>query len=91
MPTHWIIMIASTAASGAVAAVLRTWIVQASRTRRLTKALEGSRPGQRPPIILACSRLEKDSDEKSAATPTTATDALRLDANHSHQPRPQAP
>lgn len=42
----------------AVASVLRTWIEQACRTRRLVKALEGSIPNQRPAIIIACSRLE---------------------------------
>jgi hypothetical protein len=47
-------------ASGAkaVASVLRVWIEQASRTRRLSKALEGSTPNQRPGIIIACSQLE---------------------------------
>ena len=42
----------------ALASVLRTWIEQASRTRRLTRALEDSRPNQRPGIIMACSQLE---------------------------------
>lgn len=42
----------------ALASVLRTWIEQASRTRRLTKALEDSRPDQRPAIIMACGQLE---------------------------------
>ncbi len=42
----------------ALASVLRTWIEQASRTRRLSKALEDSRPNQRPGIIVACSQLE---------------------------------
>jgi hypothetical protein len=42
----------------ALASVLRTWIEQASRTHRLTKALEDSRPNQRPEIIMACSQLE---------------------------------
>jgi hypothetical protein len=47
-------------ASGAkaLASVLRAWIEQASRTRRLSKALEGSTPNQRPGIIIACSQLE---------------------------------
>jgi hypothetical protein len=47
-------------ASGAkaLASVLRIWIAQASRTRRLSKALEGSTPNQRPAIIMACSQLE---------------------------------
>ena len=42
----------------ALASVLRTWIEQVSRTRRLIKALEGSKPNQRPGIIVACSQLE---------------------------------
>ena len=42
----------------ALASVLRTWIEQASRTRRLVKALEDSWPDQRPRIIMACSQLE---------------------------------
>ncbi len=42
----------------ALASVLRTWIEQASRTHRLIKALEDSRPNQRPEIIMACSQLE---------------------------------
>ena len=46
------------ATAKALASVLRTWIEQASRTRRLTRALEDSRPNQRPGIIMACSQLE---------------------------------
>lgn len=42
----------------ALASVLRTWIEQRSRTRRLDKALEDSRPGQRAEIIMACSQFE---------------------------------
>lgn len=42
----------------ALASVLRTWIEQASRTRRFVKALEDSKPNQRPGIIMACSQLE---------------------------------
>lgn len=47
-------------ASGAkaLASVLRTWIEQASRTRRLIKALEDSRPSQRAEIITAFSQVE---------------------------------
>jgi len=46
------------AAVKALASVLRTWIEQASCTRRLSKALEDSRPNERPEIIMACSQLE---------------------------------
>jgi hypothetical protein len=42
----------------ALASVLRTWIEQAARTRRLARALEDSTPNQRPHIIMACSHLE---------------------------------
>jgi len=41
-----------------LASVLRTWIEQASRTRRLIKALEGSSPNQRPEIIMAFGQFE---------------------------------
>jgi hypothetical protein len=55
-----VIIVALGIASGAkaLASVLRIWIEQVSRTRRLSKALEGSTPGQRPGIIMACSQLE---------------------------------
>ena len=46
------------AAVNALTSVLRTWIEQVSRTRRLIRALEDSRPHQRPGIIRACSQLE---------------------------------
>lgn len=46
------------ATAKAAASVLRTWIEEASRTRRLTRALADSRPNQRPGIIMACSQLE---------------------------------
>jgi hypothetical protein len=48
----------------AVASVLRTWIEQASRTRRLAASLEGTKPYQRPGIIVACSHLEGSSLDK---------------------------
>jgi hypothetical protein len=46
------------AAAKALASVVCTWIEQAARTHRLTKALEGTRPNQRSEIIMACSQLE---------------------------------
>jgi hypothetical protein len=54
------VMIALALAAGikALASVLRTWIEQASRTRRLTRSLEGTKPHQRPGIIIACGQLE---------------------------------
>jgi hypothetical protein len=45
----------------ALASVLRTWIEQASRTRRLTRAIEGAKPHQRSGIIMACGQLEGTS------------------------------
>lgn len=51
-------VIGAVATAKALASVVRTWIEQASRTHRLTKALEGTRPNQRPEIIMACSQLE---------------------------------
>jgi hypothetical protein len=60
--TGQVVLIAATvsvaATARALASVLRTWIEQASRTRRLARALEDSRPNQRPEIIVACSQLE---------------------------------
>jgi hypothetical protein len=49
------------ASAKALASVLRTWIEQASRTRRLARALEDARPGQRAEIIMAISQLEGKS------------------------------
>jgi hypothetical protein len=46
------------AVANALTSVLRTWIEQVSRTRRLIRALEDSSPSQRPGIIRACSQLE---------------------------------
>jgi hypothetical protein len=52
------IAIGTVAVAKALASVLRTWVEQSFRTRRLIKALEDTRPNQRPGIILACSELE---------------------------------
>ncbi len=54
----------------ALASVLRTWIEQASRTRRLVKALEDSWPDQRPRIIMACSQLEGSAAGKPGCETT---------------------
>jgi hypothetical protein len=70
------------ASAKALVLVLRTWIEQASRTRRLTKALEDSKPNQRPEIIMACSQLEA----RSAGKPGGDT-ADRVLPGHG-QPRP---
>jgi hypothetical protein len=53
-----LIALALAAAIKALASVLRIWIEQASRTRRLTRSLEGTKPHQRPGIIIACGQLE---------------------------------
>lgn len=55
------IALALAAAIKALASVLRIWIEQASRTRRLTRSLEGTKPHQRPGIIIACGQLEERS------------------------------
>jgi hypothetical protein len=52
------------AAVNALTSVLRTWIEQVSRTRRLIRALEDSRPHQRPGMIRACSQLERTQGGK---------------------------
>ena len=52
------IALALAAAIKALASVLRIWIEQSSRTRRLTRSLEGTKPHQRPGIIIACGQLE---------------------------------
>lgn len=68
-------VLAVAAVARALASVLRTWIEQASRTRRLAKAIEGAKPHQRSGIIMACSQLEgrssggADDDEASAQHP----------------------
>lgn len=67
----------------ALASVLRTWIEQTSRTRRLDKALEDSRPNQRPGIILACSQLEG----KAAGAPEAVT-ADEVFQAHGQPPSP---
>jgi hypothetical protein len=48
----------------ALAPIVQTWIVQASRSRRLDRALEGSNPKQRSEIILACSQLEGSATDE---------------------------
>jgi hypothetical protein len=70
-----LIALALATAIKALASVLRTWIEQASRTRRLTRSLEGTKPHQRPGIIVACGQLEggsaggRGSDETDRPAP----------------------
>lgn len=77
----------------ALASVLRTWIEQASRTRRLATSLEGTKPHQRPGIIMACSHLEGSSTDgqgiQKADSPVLAgehhqTDPLPRDKSDLH-------
>lgn len=84
------------AAVNALTSVLRTWIEQVSRTRRLIRALEDSRPYQRPGIIRACSQLEgavggKPSDGTTNGMPhsrkRTAPPVLILRDRHDHEYR----
>lgn len=64
-PGNLAVLASIAAGTTALASVLRTLIEQASRTRRLSKALKGSRPNQRPEILRACSQLEGTPDGKS--------------------------
>ena len=70
-----LIAVALAAAIKALASVLQIWIEQASRTRRLTRSLEGTKPHQRPGIIIACGQLEgrsaggRGSDEADRPAP----------------------
>lgn len=55
----------------------KTWVEQESRTNRLTQALKGTRPHQRPEIIRAFGQFERGPaaeqiTESSAASPATA-------------------
>ena len=59
------------AAIKAMAPVLRTWIEQASRTRRLTRFLEDTEPHQRAGII-ACGQLEGRSGGGRGSDTTSA-------------------
>lgn len=54
----------------ALASVLRTWIEQAFRTRRLARSLEDTKPHQRPEIIMACGQLEERSAGRSDTAKT---------------------
>lgn len=66
----------------ALASVLRVWIAESSRTRRLIRALEGSKPNQRAGIILACSHLEG----RPAEGPSSDTDGVPLERTRSRLP-----
>ncbi|GAA2582195.1 hypothetical protein GCM10010435_69790 [Winogradskya consettensis] len=72
--------------AGCVTSVLRTWIVQAARTRRFDRALEGSRPHQRREIIVACSQLEG----RPPAGSDGGTVDTKLPAPRSLMPGPRA-
>ena len=67
-----LIALALAAVVRALASVLRTWIEQASRTRRLARSLEGTKPHQRPGIIMACSHLEGNSTDGQGNQKRTA-------------------
>lgn len=71
----------------ALASVLRTWIEESSRTRRLDKALAGSRPNQRPGIIRACGQLEGSV----ATRPDVVSIHEALQADNAAQPQGLAP
>jgi hypothetical protein len=65
-----VIVLAITPIVKALASVLRTWIEQASRTRRLARSLEGTKPHQRPGIIMACGQLEGRTAGESGSDET---------------------
>lgn len=73
-------VLAIAAVAKALASVSRTWIEQTSRTSRLAKSLEGTKPHQRAGIILACGQLEG----RSAGGPDTgeADDLVLADRHH---------
>jgi hypothetical protein len=84
------------AAVNALTSVLRTWIEQVFRTRRLIRALEDSSPYQRPGIIRACSQLEGTLEGKPSDGTTngrlpgrkrTAPPVLILQDRHDHEYR----
>ncbi len=66
----------------ALSSVLRTWIEQAFRTRRLIRSLEDAKPDQRPGIIIACGQLEGSGSPGSekADTASHADEHKRLSA-----------
>jgi hypothetical protein len=64
---------------GALASVLRVWIEQVARTRRLERALMNSDPSQRAEIIVACSALEN-----KAAKPVGNSKRARKPSLDSH-------
>jgi hypothetical protein len=72
------------ATTKALASVLRAWIEQAARTRRLARALKDSRPGQRAEIIMAISQLEG----KPAGGPGDAADKEEKFPDHGHHRPP---
>jgi len=55
---------------GALASVLRVWIEQVSRTRRLNRALMDSDPSERAEIIKACSVFERKSLDRVQPAPS---------------------
>ena len=50
----------------APASVLRTWIEERFRTRRLSEALKGTKPNQRSEIIVAFGRFEGGLPDESS-------------------------
>lgn len=58
------LVVVLTAVVRALTSLLRTWIEQASRTRRLKRALKNTKPNQRAEIIEACSRFEGEASGK---------------------------
>lgn len=67
-PELALLALAVAAVARASSSVLQTWIKQASFTRRLTKALEGAKPQQRPDILVALSQAESRSADQTSET-----------------------
>ena len=56
----------------ASASVVKKWIEETFRTRRVIKALEGAKPRQRPEIIRAWAQLEGKPGSERPADDTAA-------------------
>lgn len=67
----------------AAASVLRKWIEETSRTRRLIKSIEGTAPPERSRIIRACGQLEH--------RPVAGSDRVDGDATVHPRRRPSPP
>jgi hypothetical protein len=69
--------------AAAAASVLKKWIEETSRTRRLITSIDGAKPPQRSEIIRACSQFEyrptQQPDQAESDTDASTRDRLPLD------------